>query len=129
MRLSLDDLKRLLKWSMGTTRGKDGQLASRIRSEIELIEENKMMERAWLEDIACEGWISASKSRPHIGTGSDGEIVLEWWNEERKLTVYIDDSETTYIKSWGANIHSQMKSGTCISDETRKALLDWLENK
>src|SRR3954469_18926148 len=41
---------------------------------------------------------------PHISANEDGDTVLEWWNGDRKLTVYLGPEEVSYIRSWGSNV-------------------------
>lgn len=73
--------------------------------------------------IAQKNWIA-----PHVSASPDGEVVLEWWNKDRKLTLYISTGIIEYIKVWGANIASEMEDGTfSLSEEDHfEALWDWL---
>ena len=53
------------------------------------------------------GW-----STPHITTTLQGEVVLEWWKDNRKLTVYLHQDEREFIKVWGADMETEMESGS-----------------
>jgi hypothetical protein len=59
-------------------------------------------------DRACKlgGW-----GRPHISSTEAGEVVFEWWHNNRKLTLYFGDDGAEYIEVWGTNIDDEMSSG------------------
>jgi hypothetical protein len=52
------------------------------------------------------GW-----QRPHISSTEQGEIVLEWWRGERKLTIYFGDDGAEFLEVWGIDIDEDMSSG------------------
>lgn len=62
---------------------------------------------------------------PFITPNEYGEIALEWWRHEKKLTVYIASNEIRYIKSWGTNIFSDMEDGTMRGGDI-PLLWNWL---
>jgi hypothetical protein len=65
-------------------------------------------------------------AEPHITVSESGDIVLEWWKGDRKITMYISDQQVEYIKVWGANIETEMEA-TCLEDVTEfRATWDWL---
>ena len=49
-------------------------------------------------------------ARPHVSSSEEGEIVLEWWRNAHKLTVYIGARSIECIKVWGSNIADEMES-------------------
>lgn len=53
-----------------------------------------------------------------------GEVVLEWWNGERKLTVYIESEGMHYVKSWGADINTDMQDGD-LQPDALYPLIEW----
>lgn len=62
---------------------------------------------------------------PNVTASPLGEIVLEWWNHEKKLTLYVDEEQTGYVKVWGDDIDMEMADGPL--DETAIApTLEWL---
>lgn len=67
--------------------------------------------RQFLEDsfygTKAVGWLD-----PFISASEDGEVVFEWWNGQRKLTIYIGPALTTFLKSWGPNIVADMEDGS-----------------
>ncbi|GER86534.1 hypothetical protein KDW_06960 [Dictyobacter vulcani] len=64
--------------------------------------------------------------KPNVTASEDGEVVFEWWNKEKKLTIYIDDRHAEYIKVWGININSEMSDGSADSISTCQSLWLWL---
>jgi hypothetical protein len=54
------------------------------------------------------------------------EIVLEWWNGSRKLTIYIEDSGVEYIQVWGVSIDNEMADGDASAPSTVEVLWRWL---
>lgn len=55
-----------------------------------------------------------------------GDIVMEWWNEDRKLTFYFrHDGEVEYVKVWGPDIYNDMEDGIVEPDRISQ-LQDWL---
>ncbi|WP_283745865.1 hypothetical protein [Sideroxydans sp. CL21] len=62
---------------------------------------------------------------PNVTASSLGEVVLEWWNHEKKLTLYVDNEQAQYVKVWGDDIDTEMADGPL--DETAIApTLEWL---
>ena len=64
---------------------------------------------------------------PHISTGSNGETVLEWWNEDKKLTIYMEDEKIHFVRSWGTDIHTEMQDGYLTSSNVFIGLWCWLK--
>jgi len=56
----------------------------------------------------------------------DQEVALEWWNANKKLTIYYSDSTIDYIRVWGPNIKSEMEDGEIINPFSFVALWQWL---
>lgn len=46
---------------------------------------------------------------PVVGLDEHGDVSLEWWNLERKVTLYVAPNATEYLRSWGANIDNEME--------------------
>lgn len=51
--------------------------------------------------VAFGNWLS-----PNITTSSESELVFEWWQGVKKLTMYVSNQTTEYIQAWGTNISS-----------------------
>lgn len=64
---------------------------------------------------------------PLVNIGIDNEIVLEWWNKEKKITVYVDKEVIDYIKVWGADIDHEMEDGLIrLEDNSLRDLWQWI---
>lgn len=64
---------------------------------------------------------------PHIGVNELGQITLEWWAGNRSLTVFVrSESRVDYLKSWGANIETEMEDGELSRLADFAALSRWL---
>ena len=66
----------------------------------------QMLEDAYRQTAPAWVW-----QGPSLSVSEDGEIVMEWWNGIRKLTIYVGQNQSTYIKSWGPNLVSDMEDG------------------
>ncbi|HTK08434.1 MAG TPA: hypothetical protein VL485_14790 [Ktedonobacteraceae bacterium] len=73
--------------------------------------------------IASLTWIT-----PNVTLGSEGEVVLEWWYKEKKLTVYISDTNVEYVQVWGADIYTEMDDGDAEPINTCRLLWMWLRS-
>lgn len=67
------------------------------------------------------GWIT-----PHITASEVGEVVLEWWHRQRKITLYISDSSIEYIKVGGPDIDNEMEAGPIFSARDFLPIWTWL---
>lgn len=64
---------------------------------------------------------------PHIGVDESSSVILEWWFNERKLTLYVEtNGDVSFLKSWGSNIHTQMEDGMVDSIDEFVRLSKWL---
>lgn len=64
---------------------------------------------------------------PLISASEDGSIVMEWWRDDRKITVYVGAQDADYLQVWGEDPSSQMRDGGL--EPNRFAILwEWLED-
>jgi hypothetical protein len=63
--------------------------------------------------------------RPHASPSACQEVIVEWHNSARQVTLFIDDEGAQYVKSWGANINDEMEDGELTQDGL-VGLLRWL---
>lgn len=63
---------------------------------------------------------------PHVTADEDGDVMFEWWNGEKGLTVYVSEEGASYIRDWGPNITSEMDDGEASTPESRRMLWAWL---
>lgn len=73
--------------------------------------------------VAFENWM-----RPNITTGSEGEVVFEWWQGAKKLTVYVSSQAVEYVQVWGIDIYEDMSDGNAEPVETCMKLWAWLRS-
>lgn len=78
------------------------------------------LEDAFHDTTTTVGWQS-----PYISSSEDGEVIFEWWNGVRKLTIYIGPEQTTFLKSWGPHIVNDMEDGV-LTQNWDPVLWDWL---
>lgn len=82
---------------------------------------------SWIEDLYGDtlttgmGWIP-----PHVVADAHGNVVLEWWEGRKKLTVYVHPEPVEYVKVWGPDVFSDMEDGEVEGAENRRALWRWL---
>ena len=66
-------------------------------------------------------------SDPHIGVNERGQVILEWWQGDRALTLFVRSSnQVDYLKAWGANIQNEMEDGAVSQIADFIALSHWL---
>jgi hypothetical protein len=69
-------------------------------------------------------------SEPHIGADENGCATFEWWDGQRKLTLYtVSPPDEALLKSWGANISSEMEWINTTDAEAVRAAFEWLVEK
>jgi hypothetical protein len=82
--------------------------------------------QTWLIDLYQDAQSVGLWIKPHITADAMGNIVFEWWNGPRKLTVYVSPDTTEYVKVWGPNIFTEMEDGEITSPDDRRELWQWL---
>ena len=80
----------------------------------------QLLEDAFRDTTTTVGWQS-----PYISASEDGEIIFEWWNGVRKLTIYVGTEQSTFLKSWGPHIVNEMEDGV-LAQTWDPALCVWL---
>ncbi|CBN55687.1 hypothetical protein OSCI_2310005 [Kamptonema sp. PCC 6506] len=63
---------------------------------------------------------------PLLNISFENEIVLEWWNQEKKITIYVYEEVIDYIKVWGADMDNEMEDGSISLDEDLTDLWQWI---
>ncbi len=67
---------------------------------------------------------------PNIARFGDEEIILEWWQGNKKLTLYFSpDGTAEYLASWGTDISADMDEGDARVPGTFRRLWTWLHSK
>lgn len=57
--------------------------------------------------LTRHGW-----SDPHVSANETGDVVLEWWQDNRKVTVYVTPAEMRYLLVWGDDMDTEMEEQT-----------------
>jgi hypothetical protein len=82
---------------------------------------------AWIRNIyedtltANGAWIP-----PHVIADAHGNVVFEWWEGYKKLTVYVSPDTVEYVKVWGPDMFSDMEDGELARAEDHRTLWRWL---
>lgn len=63
---------------------------------------------------------------PNVTASAEGEVVFEWRNGIKSLTIYIGNQSAEYVTDWGADINTEMEDGFANSPSIRRALWKWL---
>lgn len=62
---------------------------------------------------------------PGVTASADGEVVLEWRQGIKRLTIYVGNQSVEYVKSWGPDITTEMADGSADSTRVRLSLWKW----
>jgi len=63
---------------------------------------------------------------PHVSASEDGDVSLEWWQGQKKLTVYVSANSTLLLRVWGLSITDHMHEGTAETINERQSAWSWL---
>ena len=83
------------------------------------------LSKDWIENLyleiksRSEVWIT-----PHLTVQDGGDIVFEWWNSKKSLTVYVSADEVWFLQSAGAR--SDQTDGDANTLEARRSIWQWL---
>ena len=80
----------------------------------------QVLEDAFRAASETTGW-----QAPHISASEDGEVVYEWWNGSRKLTIYVGPTVLSFLKSWGPHVVDEMMDGV-LAENWDPQLWAWL---
>ena len=64
--------------------------------------------------------------RPNVTASGDGEVVFEWRQGIKKLTIYIGNQSAEYVEDWGPDMITEMEDGYANSSSMRRSLWKWL---
>lgn len=62
---------------------------------------------------------------PHISASPFGDVIFEWWNGDKQLSIYVSGDEAEYIQTWGHGESVEMDDGDATSDENRRKFWSW----
>ena len=84
---------------------------------------SKLLEEIYLRlDFARLPW-----NAPHISATENGDVLIEWWNKNHKLSLYVGPRKSDFIKVWGPNIESEMEEGRLLTSNVIP-LWNWLRS-
>lgn len=81
--------------------------------------------KSWAESLYGE--IKAQEVlwiMPHLTVQDGGDVVFEWWNGKKSLSVYISTDEVWFLQSAGAS--SKQNEGNADTPEVRHRIWQWL---
>ena len=81
-----------------------------------------------LDGAAAAHKMSALWTDPLVTRSPHGEVVLEWWHGENKLTTYLSGQTVEYVKVWGSDMVSEMSEGSIQGSADLVLHLRWLMN-
>lgn len=74
--------------------------------------------------VSGYGW-----SDPNVSADETGAVVLEWWRNQHKLTIYVGPNEMSYVRVWGGDIDTEMQDGPVDNiDNDFLPLWGWLNS-
>jgi len=84
--------------------------------------------RKWLGQLYAD--VSSSGRSwypPHITANEDGAVVFEWAKRQKRLSIYISDTECWYLQSWGLDILEEMRDGDLTKATECFAIWSWMQ--
>jgi hypothetical protein len=69
------------------------------------------------------GW-----SDPHVSANESGDVVLEWWQGAKKITLYVTPTEARFVLVWGEDMDTEMDEGPLSTRFDFKRIWDWLHS-
>lgn len=81
----------------------------------------------WVQQMYSDVNLTTKQwQEPHVTASEDGDVLLEWWNGDKGLSIYISENSVSYLKDWGPNIAEEMEDGVVASSEKQRQLWHWL---
>ena len=63
---------------------------------------------------------------PHVTASESGEVVLEWWSVNHKITLYVGADTLHYMRVWGLDVERDMDDSE-LEIAGFNALWQWLD--
>ncbi|TNF28007.1 MAG: hypothetical protein EP329_18665 [Deltaproteobacteria bacterium] len=65
---------------------------------------------------------------PMVSADEDGNVVLEWWCDgPNRLSLFVSDEATEYVRSWGEHISQEMDEGALSGGLELRELIRWVQ--
>ena len=111
---TLEDLENLLTWPEGWN-GYDVAAPN-----LDAVRQARLWIQYLYDDIIHT---SLRWKTPHVTASEDGDVLFEWWNDEKGLSVYITaQGKAEYIMDWGPNIVTEMEDGNASITHMRNSV-------
>jgi hypothetical protein len=68
-----------------------------------------------------ESWLE-----PHVTADAWGDLIFEWWYEEKHLSLFVSVQSAEYLTSWRDCTINEMRDGDANTPEERATLWSWL---
>lgn len=79
---------------------------------------------SWLPKLhSAQTSISESWVPPHISVSESGEVVMEWWHRDKKITLYFCEDHVEGLKVWGVNEDRDMSE--FVLENSAKFIPPW----
>lgn len=79
-----------------------------------------------VEQLNLDQW---KENPPRVSATPEGEVVLEWWNDSRKISVYFSEDAATLLRIWGPNITTEMSEEDPLVMEIAVSAWKWLRGE
>jgi hypothetical protein len=73
--------------------------------------------------------VEGNWEEPHVAAGHDGEIVLEWWGDSKKITLYVSAEAVDCLRVWGPDMDAQMSERRLETTAELQDLWHWLRGE
>lgn len=95
---------------------------------LSIVKSKKQQALDWFYD-QCEE-INCPVEKPHITIDQFGEVGMEWWKDQKKLSIYWDTKENTrfYMKQWCEGDKNLSESNDFDSNTSVALLYLWLNS-
>lgn len=60
--------------------------------------------------------------KPNVTASGDGEVVFEWRQGTKRLTIYIGNQSAEYVEDWGPDMSTEMEDDYANTSSARQSL-------
>lgn len=54
---------------------------------------------------------------PFVSSNEEGDVLLEWWYGQHKLSIYLAADSVHFLRVWGPNVADEMDDGELVGDQ------------
>lgn len=81
--------------------------------------------KTWIAHFARE--VGDTWVEPNVTGGAHGEVVFEWRQGQKKLTVYVSNENVEYVQVWSEDADAKIAEGKANTSEEQLQLWTWLK--